>query len=42
MTIIEHTITRPLIIPSATSMDWTDIDSIGYDADHDDPEEGPT
>lgn len=31
MTIIEHTITRPLIIPSPTSMDWTDIDSIGHD-----------
>lgn len=31
MTIIEHTITPPLIIPSPTSMDWTDIDSIGHD-----------
>lgn len=31
MTIIEHTITRPLIIPSATSMDWTNVDSIGHD-----------
>lgn len=28
--IIEHEVTRPLIIPSATSLDWTDTVAVGH------------